>query len=91
MAEHDEWKGGGFCPECRRRQFCKADCKPGRAYKITRVQRMIYWDMVVMGKEPRPEWYKQELRDENAVMNLIRWAKNNLAGGGSDGKGDCRG
>lgn len=84
----DEWKGRGFCPECRRRAFCKADCKPGRAYKITRVQRMIFWDMIVLGKEPRPEQYRRELRDDAAVANLICWAQKNLVGGGGEGGKD---
>ena len=76
----EEWKAGGFCPECRRRNICKADCKPGREYKITRVQRMIFWDMLVLGRDPRPDDYRRELRDEAAVLALIRWAQKNFTG-----------
>ena len=46
----DEWKGGGYCPECRRRDYCKSECKAGRAWKLLHLQRSLYWDKIILGK-----------------------------------------
>ena len=38
---NDQWKRGGICAMCRRKDYCKTQCSANRDYASTRIQEYI--------------------------------------------------
>lgn len=40
--EHsDQWKRGGICAVCRRKEYCKTQCRANRDYASVRIREYI--------------------------------------------------
>lgn len=47
----DQWKRGGICALCRRRNYCKTRCRPNRDYASLRIKEYIRRKLNINAKE----------------------------------------